>query len=66
MEEIIMAKYRETVCMYYVALGKCKKGRDASHDHYCQKCDKYYPRAKVRHLNKKKQKIEEIRKNERY
>ena len=61
-----MAKYRETVCMYYESLGKCKKGRDACHEHYCQKCDKYYPRAKVKHLNKKKQRIQEIRKNERY
>ena len=66
MEGILIAKYRETVCMYYEAVGKCKKGRDASHHNYCQKCDKYYPRAKVKHLNKKKQKIQEIGKNERY
>lgn len=52
-----MAKYRETVCIYYEAAGKCKKGREASHQHYCQKCDKYVPRAKVRYQNKKKEKL---------
>lgn len=45
---------RQTPCINYVCLGECKKGRDAEHNGYCQHCDKYYPRAKVRHLNKKK------------
>lgn len=62
----IMARYRETVCKYYVALGECKKGRDASHEHYCQHCNKYEPRARVRHINQKKRKLEEIRRKERY
>jgi hypothetical protein len=35
-----MAKLRETVCKYYVSAGVCKKGREASHNGYCQKCDK--------------------------
>lgn len=61
-----MAKYREKVCMYYVALGECKKGRDACHEHYCQKCNKYYPRAKERHINQKKKSLQDLRKNERY
>lgn len=61
-----MAKYRETVCMNYVALGECKKGRDACHEHYCQKCNKYYPRAKERHINQKKKSLQDLRKNERY
>lgn len=61
-----MAKYRETICMYYVALGECKKGRDACHEHYCQKCNKYYPRVKERHVNQKKKQIQELRKDERY
>ena len=52
--------------MYYVALGECKKGRDACHENYCQKCDKYYPRARVRHINQKKKRLQEIRKNEKY
>ena len=50
----------------YICMGECKKGRDANHWHYCQKCDKYKPRARVRHLNKKKEKLEKIRKSERY
>lgn len=56
-----MAKYRETPCMYYIAYGECKKGRKASHKDYCQHCDKYQPRAKVHHINKKKQYNDKIR-----
>ena len=65
-EEVIMAKDRETPCLNYVCEHECKKNRDAEHRGYCQKCDKYRPRSKVRHLNRKKQKLEKIRKNERY
>jgi hypothetical protein len=61
-----MAKLRETVCLHYVSMGECKKGREANHNGYCQKCDKYYPRAKVRHINMKKQKLEKIRLNEKF
>ena len=61
-----MARDRETVCMYYESIGKCKKGREASHKGYCQKCDKYEPRARVKHLNQKKKKLEQIRREERY
>ncbi len=60
-----MAKLRETVCMYYKAMGECAKGREANHHGYCQKCDKYYPRAKVHHINRKKQEINKIREKER-
>lgn len=49
-----MSKYRETPCKYYVSHGECSKGREAEHKTYCQHCDKYFPRAKVRHINKKK------------
>ena len=49
-----MSKYRETPCKYYLSYGECSKGRNASHKGYCQHCDKYCPRAKVRYLNKKK------------
>ncbi|MCI9147383.1 MAG: hypothetical protein HFG73_03815 [Hungatella sp.] len=59
-----MARYRETVCMYYVAAGQCKKGREASHPNYCQRCGKYVPRAKVKHINEKKKKLDKIRKKE--
>ena len=50
-----MSKYRETPCAYYIACGQCKKGRDAHHKGYCQHCDKYCPRARVRYINKKKE-----------
>lgn len=59
-----MAKTRETVCIHYVSIGVCKKGREASHNGYCQKCDKYYPRAKVHHINMKKKKLNDIRKKD--
>ncbi len=49
-----MAHYRETPCLYYICKGECTKGRDAEHGNYCQKCDKYFPRVKERHINKKK------------
>ena len=61
-----MAHDRETPCSYYVCAGLCKKGRKANRAHYCQKCDKYKPRARVRHLNKKKAELNKIKRNERY
>ena len=55
-EEVIrMAKYREMPCKYYIALGQCKKGREACHKTYCQHCGKYETRARARSVNKKKQ-----------
>lgn len=59
-----MAKDRQTPCISYICQGSCKKGRKAEHNGYCQKCDKYKPRARVRYLNKKKQKLEQMRKKE--
>lgn len=59
-----MAKYKEIPCKFYIALGECKKGRKACHNGYCQHCNKYYPRAKVHHINKKKLYNEKIRKKE--
>lgn len=61
-----MAKDRETPCLYYVCAGLCKKGRKADHGGYCQHCNKYFPRARVRHLNKKKAELDRIKRNERY
>ena len=60
-----MTADRQTLCLYYICAGKCKKGRKADHTHYCQKCDKYKPRVRVRHINSKKEKLEKIRKEER-
>ncbi len=59
-----MAKDRETPCLYYICEGSCQKERKAEHKGYCQKCGKYTPRAKVKHLNIKKKKLEKIRKRE--
>lgn len=57
-----MATYRETPCKFYLAHLKCSKGRKAEHNGYCQHCGKYVPRAKVRHINKKKVRLDELRK----
>lgn len=56
-----MAKDRIEPCKFYVHAGCCEKNRDADHFGYCQKCDKYYPRVKKRHLNTKKQKLLKLR-----
>lgn len=50
-----MAHFRETPCKYYVCKGTCKKGENAEQTELCQTCSKYVPRAKVRHINKKKE-----------
>lgn len=50
-----MSKFREIPCRYYLAMGECKKGREACHKGYCQYCGKYEPRARIRIVNKKKQ-----------
>lgn len=60
-----MSKDRIEVCKSYVCVGEpCKKGREAEHNGYCQKCDKYEPRVHRKHPNQKKQKLEKIRKKE--
>lgn len=56
-----MSKLRETPCESYICKGQCKKGRDAEQFGYCQHCNKYKPRARVRHLNKKKAYNEKMR-----
>ena len=61
-----MATDRQTPCLYYVCAGLCTKGRKADHAHYCQHCNKYKPRARVRYKNHKKEKLEKIRRNEKY
>ena len=59
-----MSKKRETPCKFYVCEHECEKGRDAEHNSYCQHCKLYQARAKVKHINLKKQKLEKIRRNE--
>lgn len=59
-----MAHYRETPCKYYISFGQCTKGRVACHTGCCQHCGKYEPRARVRHINKKKQYLNKVRKED--
>lgn len=59
-----MSKDRETPCKFYVCAGECTKGREAEHNGYCQHCNKYVPRARVRHLNRKKEKLQKIKEKE--
>ena len=61
-----MSKDRIEPCKYYVCKDECSKGREADYNGYCQKCNKYEPRVRKKHLNEKKQKIEKIRKKEEY
>ena len=59
-----MAHDRITPCKYYISYGECKKGRKAEHNGYCQKCDKYIPRVRERHLNEKKIKLDKARRKD--
>lgn len=54
---IIMAKDRIEPCESYICKGECKKGRDADHNGYCQKCGKYKPRVRKRHIATKEEAI---------
>lgn len=45
-----MAKDRIEPCELYIYKGKCKKGRNADHNGYCQKCRKYRPRVRKCHF----------------
>lgn len=59
--EFKMAHDRVTPCKYYLCKGNCSKGREANHTGYCQKCNKYEPRCKVKRINRKKEKLEKIK-----
>ena len=63
---MVMAVTRETPCLYYICAGQCEKGREADHAHYCQRCDKYKPRARVKHINKKKRELDKIARREKH
>ena len=61
-----MSKDRIEVCKFYVCANHtCEKGREANLK-YCNHCDKYEPRAHIKHPNIKKAKLEKIKKNEKY
>ena len=59
-----MSVYRETPCKFYIAHLQCQKGRKAEDTGYCQRCGKYVPRAKVRHINKKKEYLLKAKQND--
>lgn len=59
-----MSKDRVEPCKYYIHFGNCEKGREADFYNYCQKCNKYVPRIKVKHINQKKKKIQKIKEKE--
>lgn len=60
-----MAKDRIEICKFYKSYGEiCEKEREAEHGGYCQRCDKYVPRMRKKHLNRKKIKLAKIRKKE--
>lgn len=59
-----MSKDRIEPCKYYECFGQCNKGREADLHGYCQRCDKYEPRAKRKHKNQKKEKLRKIRDKE--
>lgn len=52
-----MSRYRIEPCVNYVCKGNCSKGRIADHRGYCQKCNLYEPRVRLKHKNLKKEKI---------
>lgn len=56
-----MSKDRITPCKFYVCYGECEKKRDADIFGYCQTCDKYQPRAKIKYKNHKKEKLDKYR-----
>ena len=59
-----MAKDRLNPCKHYVCNGECEKGREADFYGYCKICNKYEPRARIKHLNQKKLKLNNIKNKE--
>ena len=61
-----MAKDRTLICKYYICHGSCIKGKDASVDGYCQRCQKYKPKKGTlpARPNRKQKKMSEIRRKE--
>lgn len=59
-----MSKDRLTPCKSYVCEGNCEKGREGTHNNYCQRCKLYVPRAHIKHLNEKKIKLDKIKDKE--
>lgn len=56
-----MAKYRETICKYYICKGSCEKNKDAEHKGMCQHCTKYEPKYHKKYKNKKREELNKVR-----
>lgn len=61
-----MAKDRNIACIYYEAEGCCKKNREGTFYHYCQKCDRYDPikGGKPARVNNKRKKLDKIKRKD--
>ena len=59
-------KTREIVCQFYICKGSCAKGKNAAQYGICQHCKKYRKKegAAPARTDKRKQKLEKIRKRE--
>lgn len=63
-----MAKDREIVCIHYLCEGKCDLGKDGTFNRKCQTCKTYKkkPGAKPRRVDLRQQKMERIRKKDKW
>lgn len=63
-----MAKTREIVCIHYQHEGSCDLGKDATFYGHCQTCKTYKKRtgAKPARTDNRRQKLDRIRRKERY
>lgn len=61
-----MSKEREVSCIYYEYEGSCLKGREGTFRKACQTCNKYEAKkgSIPARKNLKRQKIEEIKRND--
>lgn len=68
MEVDNMAKERNVACIFYKAETHCRKNREGTFYHYCQKCNLYNPikGGKPARTNNKKQKLDRVRQKEGY
>lgn len=60
-------KDRGVACIFYICEGECRKNREGTFNHYCQKCDIYKPIPGGRNIkpNRKREKIDKIMKDKR-
>lgn len=58
-------KDRGVACKSYICEGNCRKGREGTFHHYCQKCNLYNPIPGGKNIkpNRKREKTEKFMKN---